>query len=150
MIILGRGYSVSQSLNVENSLLPTYIGNCQHFCYWEGHCKSWGSRLDRNNLYDILARSYSFHERLLSFCYKVGPRARRLRKIRLGLWPGDQDSHKARTQWSEEDDPIIRQMGVREMTRSSSWKPDFVDPIKNVGLPSQSSERLSQGFKQGF
>lgn len=89
---LRQGLQSRQKLYGRKKKKPgTYSGNCQHQCYWETYCKAGGGKLGRNPLYNILACVYSFHEYVLSICYKLGPKATRLHKIRLGPGPGNQD-----------------------------------------------------------
>lgn len=85
-----------------------------------------------------------------SIHYGLGSGALIRHKIRLGLWPGNQNSHRARTQPSEGNNPRIRPKGVGAMTVKSSQKGNFADPLKQVALQSQSSEVLSGVFSRSL
>lgn len=93
------------------------------WCYYEAHYKAGSGRLGRKPLHDIPVHIYSVHEYLLGICFVLGPKAMILCKIRLGPQSWNQDSHKASTQSSGKDNPIIKQMGFGEMTGRSSQQP---------------------------
>lgn len=85
-----------------------------------------------------------------SIRYGLGSRVLIWHKIRLGLWPGNQNSHRARTQPNEGNNPRIRPKGVGVMTVMSSQNGNFADLLKKVALQSLSSEMLSEVFSRSL